>query len=159
MMRNGGWKTALLEGWTLNGNLSAASGTPLTAYVSGNLSNTGGLAAFGNSRAEATGLPVEGAQRVFFNPAAFTIPAAGEFGDAGRDTIPGSVPSFSELLVQPGVPLRRVSRQLQLRVNANNALNHVMITSIGTTVNAANYGLPTGASGTRTVSLLLRFNF
>jgi len=35
----------------------------------------------------------------------------------------------------------------------------VTITSIGTTVNAANYGLPTAASATRSVTLNTRFNF
>ena len=60
MMRNGGWKTAALAGWTLNGTFTAASGTPLTATVAGNLSNTGGVAALGSLRAEATGLPIAG---------------------------------------------------------------------------------------------------
>ena len=50
-------------------------------------------------------------------------------------------------------------RQLQFRLSATNALNHVVITSFGTTVNSATYGLPTAASATRTVQLLLRFNF
>jgi hypothetical protein len=38
-------------------------------------------------------------------------------------------------------------------------LNHVQITGFGTTVNSNNYGLATAASATRTVTLLLRFNF
>jgi hypothetical protein len=46
-----------------------------------------------------------------------------------------------------------------LRLAANNALNHVVVTNIGTTINASNYGLPTAASGTRNVTLTLRFNF
>ena len=159
MMRNGGWKTALLAGWTLNGNVSASSGTPLTAYVSGNLSNTGGLAAFGNSRAEATGLPVAGTNGVYFNTAAFTIPVAGQFGDAGRDTIPGLFQTSLNASLNRAFRFGDSRRQLQLRISANNVLNHVLVTSIGTTVNSATYGLPTAASATRTVSLLLRYNF
>ncbi len=159
MMRNGGWKTALLAGWTLNGNVSAASGTPLTAYVSGNLSNTGGLAAFGNSRAEATGLPVAGTDGAFFNTAAFTIPVAGQFGNAGRDTIPGLFQTSLNASLNRAFRFGDSRRQLQLRISANNVLNHVLVTNIGTTVNSATYGLPTGASATRSVSLLLRFNF
>ena len=43
MMRNGGWKTAALAGWTLSGTVSAVTGTPLTATMSAaTLSNTGG---------------------------------------------------------------------------------------------------------------------
>ena len=51
------------------------------------------------------------------------------------------------------------STQVTLRINANNAFNHVTITNIGTTVNSSTYGLPTGASATRTVNMTLRFNF
>ena len=50
-------------------------------------------------------------------------------------------------------------RQKQVRISATNVLNHVGITGWGTTVNAATYGLPTAASGTRTVQLMTRFNF
>ena len=46
-----------------------------------------------------------------------------------------------------------------MRLTANNVLNHVQITGFGTTVNSSTYGLPTAASGTRTVTLLLRFSF
>ena len=159
MMRNGGWKTAALAGWTLSGNLSVTSGTPLTAQVSGNVANTGGLAAFGNIRAEATGLPINAGVNSYFNLAAFTLPPAGQFGDAGRDTIPGLFQVALNSSLNRAFRFGESRRQLQLRISANNALNHVTITSIGTTVNAANYGLPTAASGTRTVSLLLRFNF
>jgi hypothetical protein len=50
-------------------------------------------------------------------------------------------------------------RQLQFRLSATNALNHEVITQINTTVNSTQYGLPTGASATRAVTLLLRFSF
>ena len=36
-------------------------------------------------------------------------------------------------------------RTLTFTITASNVLNHVTITSIGTTVNSANYGLPTAA--------------
>ncbi len=79
----------LLRGWNMNGNFNATTGTPLTAKVSGNLANTGGLAGGGSLRAEATGLPIEGPGDTYFNPLAFTTPLAGQFGNAGRNTIPG----------------------------------------------------------------------
>src|SRR5262249_18751696 len=77
----------LLQGWTLNGGFNATSGPRVTARVAGNLANTGGTAAFGTGRAEATGLPIGGSP--YFNLAAFTLPPAGQYGDAGRNTIPG----------------------------------------------------------------------
>lgn len=159
MMRNGGWKTAALAGWTLSGTFSATSGTPLTAYVAGNLSNTAGLAAFGTSRAEATGLPIEGGNNLYFNPAAFTTPPPGEFGDAGRDTIPGLFQLAVNSSLNRAFRFGDSRRQIQLRISATNALNHVTITSIGTTVNSQTYGLPAAASATRNVTVMLRYNF
>src|SRR5207253_6348820 len=89
MLRNGRRKTKALTGWTLSGTFTASSGTPLTARVAGNLSNIGGAAAFGTGRAEATGLPINGGSNPFFNLLAFTTPFAGQYGNAGRSTIPG----------------------------------------------------------------------
>jgi hypothetical protein len=159
MMRNGGWKTAALAGWTLNGNMTAASGAPLTARVSGNLSNTGGTGAFGGGRAEATGLSIDGGSNPYFNPLAFTTPPAGQYGNAGRDTIPGPFQFALNASLNRAFRFGESRRQLQLRLSANNALNHVAITSFGTTVNSSTFGLPTAASATRTVTLLLRFSF
>jgi hypothetical protein len=159
MMRNGGWKTAALAGWTMNGNLTAATGMPLTATVSGNLANTGGVSALGTLRAEATGLPVTGGNYPYFNELAFTTPPPGEYGNAGRGTITGPNQFSLNASLNRAFRFGETRRQLQLRLTANNVLNHVYISGFGTTVNSQTYGLPTAASATRTITLLLRFNF
>jgi hypothetical protein len=157
-MRNGGWKTTLLTGWALSGTFSASSGTPLTARLGGNLANTGGIAAFGNTRAQATGLPI-GLEGSFFNPLAFTTPIAGQYGNAGRNTIPGLFNMSVNSSLNRSFRFGDTRRSLQLRLSATNALNHVVIRNVGTTVNSATYGLPTAASDTRVVTLFLRFGF
>jgi trimeric autotransporter adhesin len=161
MLRNGGWKQHALAGWTINGTLTAASGTPQTATVSGNLSNIGGNAAFGSSRAEATGESIDtvAGGNPYFNLGAFTIPPAGFYGNAGRDTIINPFTFGLNMALNRAFRFGDTRRTLQFRLSATNALNHVDITSVGTTVNASNYGLPTAASATRTVTLLLRFSF
>ena len=159
MMRNGGWKTHALAGWTMNGTLTAATGTPLTALLGGNLSNTAGLANAGSTRAEATGLPVESSAYPYFNLLAFTTPAAGQFGNAGRDTITGPFQVGFNAALNRAFRFADSRRTLQFRLSATNALNHVYITGFGTTVNSTTYGLPTAAAATRTVQLLVRFSF
>ena len=159
ILRNGGWKTTALTGWTLSGSFAASSGTPLTAQVSGNLANTGGIAAFGTGRAQATGLGIHAGDSPYFNLLAFTTPFAGEYGNAGRDTIPGLFNMSLNASLNRSFRLGDDRRRLQLRLSASNALNHVVITNIGTTVNAATYGLASAASATSTVQLMLRVNF
>jgi hypothetical protein len=104
-------------------------------------------------------LPVTGGSDPYFNLLAFTLPPAGQFGDAGRDTIPGPFLVTTNAALNRAWRIGESRRQFQLRLSATNALNHVVITGFGTTVNSSTYGLPTSASATRVVTLLLRFNF
>jgi len=158
-MRSSGWKTQMLKNWNMQTTFTAATGTPLTAYVSGNLANTGGLAGGGNVRAEATGLPILASGYPYFNLAAFTTPPAGQLGNAGRNTIPGPFRTSLNSSMNRAFRFGESRRTLTFTINATNVLNHVAITSFGTTVNSATYGLPTAASATRTVSLAMRFAF
>ena len=148
----------LLRDWQLSGSITAQTGTPLTARVLGNtakLAQTGGI---GSGRAEATGLDLAAATG-FFNLAAFTAPPPGEFGDAGRNTIPG--PSLVSLNAAFGRSFQfgESRRRLELRLEGSNVLNHVNFTNINTVVNATNYGLPVSASSMRSVTAVLRFRF
>src|SRR5207248_7886007 len=139
--------------------LTTTSGTPLTPRLSGNLANPGGIAAFGNTRAQATGIPVDSGDYPYFNLLAFTTPIAGQYGNAGRNTIPGLFNMSVNASLNRSFRFGDTRRSLQLRLSATNALTHVVIRSIGTTVNSTTYGLPTAASDTRVVSLILRFSF
>jgi hypothetical protein len=159
LWRNGGWKTKAFTGWTLSGNFTANSGTPLTATVSGNLANTGGTAAFGSGRAEATGLPIYAPGYPYFNLGAFTTPPPGQYGNAGRDTIPGPLIIGLNSALNRAWRFGETRRQLQFRLSANNVMNHVQITGFGTVVNSATYGLPTAANATRSIVMNLRFGF
>jgi hypothetical protein len=152
-MRTGTMAT-LLRGWTIGGVLNATSGTPFTATVNGDTSGTGYT---GDARAQATGLPVT-AGSGFFNTAAFVVPAAGTFGDAGRDTIPG-IPHFT--LTASFFRSFRIDdkRRIEFRIDSTNPINHVSITGINTTVGSISYGLPTNAGAMRTVTATVRLRF
>ncbi len=149
-----GFVADLLRGWTIGGTLTATSGTPFTAIVTGDPSGTGFT---GTSRAQATGAPVTDGSG-FFNLAAFTVPETGTFGNAGRDTIPG-IPNFS--LTASFFRSFRIDdrRRIEFRIDSTNPINHVNITQINTTVGSVNYGLPVQAGPMRTVTATVRLRF
>ena len=148
----------LLKDWQLSGNLTAHTGTPLTARVLGNnsqLAQTGGI---GSERANSTGLPVTGGIGNFFNIDAFGVPAAGTYGNAGRNTIPG--PSLFSLNIAFARSFNLSERRrIEFRVETNNVLNNVNYTNLYTVVNATNYGLPSAAGGMRTMQAVVRLRF
>jgi carboxypeptidase family protein/TonB-dependent receptor-like protein len=150
------WK----RNWTLSGSGLIESGTPLTARIQGNQSNSAGTGIFGGGRAEATGLPVTDGSG-YFNPDAFTYPLPGELGDAGRNTIPG--PWSWSLNAAVGryftIGGEGSRKRLELRLETTNTLNHVNITNINTVFGSALYGLPIAAGAMRTADINIRFRF
>ena len=150
------WK----RNWTLSGSALLESGTPLTARILGNQSNVAGTGVVGSGRAEATGLPITDGSG-YFNLAAFTYPAPGELGDAGRNTIPGPWSwslntAFGRYFTIGGEGSRK---RIELRFETNNTLNHVNITNVNTVFGSALYGLPTTAGAMRTADINIRFRF
>jgi trimeric autotransporter adhesin len=153
-----GWHGKLVRNWTLSGSITAQSGSPYTATVLGNRSDAGGTGALGSSRAEATGLPVE-AGTGLFNLLAFMLPPSGQFGNAGRNTIPGPFSFTTNISLGRNFPLGEGRRSLDLRMDSTNALNIMNVTGVGTTVNASNFGLPLATGNMRRMQATLRFRF
>jgi hypothetical protein len=147
----------LLKDWQISGNFTAQTGNPLTARVLGNtqqLAQTGGI---GSGRASATGEPIDEGSG-FFNLAAFTVPVAGTYGDAGRNTIPGPrTISLNAALARSFTFAER--RRVEFRIETTNLLNQVNYSNLYTVVNAVNYGLPSAAGAMRTVQAVVRFRF
>jgi hypothetical protein len=112
----------------------------------------------GSGRAQATGLAIDSGTGPF-NLLAFTTAIPGTFGNAGRDTIPG--PSSFGLNLSFGRSFKVIDerKRIEFRVDSSNTLNHVNITGYYTTVNAVNYGLPSNAGGTRSLTATLRLRF
>ncbi len=154
-----GWKAKLLRDWTFMNTLTLRSGTPLTATAGGTRSVTGGTGVSGSVRADATGLPIDATSTSpYFNTAAFTQPAAGSWGDAGRNTIPG--PTTFSLNASLGRNFEVGERRnIELRMEATNLLNHVTITSFGTTVGSSIFGVANSAAAMRKMTASVRFRF
>jgi hypothetical protein len=155
---SGGWPGRLLRNWSLSGSVTAESGTPLTARVLDNETELGQTNGVGSERADATGLPVTSGSGLF-NLAAFTEPAAGQFGNAGRNTIPGPGLVALNLAFGRSFQFGDTRRRLEFRAEANNVLNEVSFTNVATVVGAPNYGFPTAASAMRALDIVMRFRF
>jgi trimeric autotransporter adhesin len=152
------WRARLLKDWSLSGSVTAQTGLPLTARVLGNLADTAGTGTVGSGRANASGLDLSDMEG-FFNLGAFTIPSAGQFGNAGRNTIPGPESFSVNMAAGRSFRLGENRRRLEFRVEANNIFNDVNFTSLNTVVNATDYGVPTTAGTMRSLDAVLRLRF
>lgn len=154
---NGVLMASLLRAWTVTGNIMLATGTPFTAQVIGNQFDPAGAGTTSTSRASATGLPVN-TENGYFNLHAFTLPAPGQTGNAGRNTIPGPGLFSMNLSLQRTIRMGE-RRQLQIRLDSTNITNHVNIASVNTMVNSLTYGRPSAAGGMRTLTCHFGFGF
>jgi hypothetical protein len=165
-LKNSGVLTTLLSRWSLSDITSFSSGLPYTAYVGGNASsNVTALTPFGGLRADATGLPVTlpSSQQTtlnYFNTAAFAVPGAGAFGNAGRNTIPGpkSV-NFNMGLDRLITISREKNITANLRLATSNTFNIVNYSGLSTTINSNTFGRVTGVGSMRTMTLSFRLRF
>ena len=164
-LNHGGALGKILGNWQISGRATLQSGTPFTVRVLGNASNNSGTGASFSERADATGLPVglPAAERTtisYFNTAAFALPAPGEFGDAGRNTIPG--PRRIVFNMSLG---RRVTFSQEkgirgdFRVEANNIFNTPSFSGLATVVNATDFGRVTSVREMRSLEFSLRLRF
>ena len=155
-----GLGAALLGGWMLNGNLTMSSGLPFTARVVGDVTDVA-RGVNGTLRADYTGLPITVSSPTiaqFFNTAAFVAPAAGTFGNAGRNTIRGPANANLNVSLMRNITLRG-TRGLSLRVQANNVLNRVEYAAIDTVVNSPTFGRVTSVRPMRSVQVIARVMF
>jgi len=164
-LNKGGTVARVFGNWQLSGITTIQSGNPYTAQILGNLSNRAGTAAISNLRADATGLPVElsRSQRTaedFFNLAAFSLPAAGEYGDAGRDTIPGpGFVNFNMSLDKMVTFSRERGIRGDFRVESDNIFNTPKFAGLSTVVNGQGFGRVTNVGAMRSVIFSLRLRF
>ena len=151
-----GWKGALFKEWTLSSQINRSSGLPLTPIYPSTVRSTG---VTGPVRPDRTSEDIYNAPAgLHLNPAAYVAPAAGHWGNAGRNSITG--PSQFTLSASLNRTFRTGDRtSLDLNVAANNMLNHVTFTSWNTTAGSVQFGRPTSANSMRTVQTTIRWRF
>jgi len=146
-----GWRGTLLKEWTFLSSINAATGLPLTPNFLAPVQGTGVTGAL---RPDYTGASVYNAPAGYFlNPAAYTAPLPGQWGNAGRDSITGPV-QFT-LNASVGRTFRLNDRlNADLRIDSTNPINHVTFPNWNTTLGPL-FGLPGPANAMR--SLITRF--
>jgi hypothetical protein len=151
-----GWKGALFKGWTVTSQLTAGSGLPVTPVY---LAAVPGTGFSGSIRANLIADPTSGAAFGYYlNPAAFTVPAAGQWGTAGRNSVRG--PSQFSLNAGLGRTFLLGERlSLDWRLDATNVLNRVTYSTINTLVGSSQFGLPTQANTMRKIQSSARLRF
>jgi hypothetical protein len=159
-LTNGGAMAALLGNWVFNGSAQLATGTPFTARTLANAQDVA-RGTNGTLRANYNGSPIslsDPTTMLFFNTSAFSVPLAGTFGDAGRNTIIGPGTSVMNLGLTRNVNLGQ-SRGLTVTLLANNVLNTVQYSGIDTVVNSPTFGQVISVRPMRTLLVTTRFRF
>jgi hypothetical protein len=157
--KGGLWST-ITDGFSLSGDFTFSSGP----YYTPSYQLTVQEAATGTTNSlrpnRNFGVPISGAGRIgdWFNAAAFTAPAAGEFGTASRNSIEGPGTTVVDASLSRTIPLGE-TRSFEARVTAANALNIVQYSGIDTTLNSPTFGQVKGAAGMRTLTVFARYRF
>ncbi len=183
-MNRSGVLDAVLGGWQLSTIFVFESGRPFTfvtgtANTTGSLSGGNGYQTYPNVVADPT-LSNQTVRNWFntcvvgtacANPA-FALPAAGTFGNSGRNTFRG--PGIEDVDFSIGknfaIPLPRETGDLQIRFDAVNGLNHpnydIPNAQVGNTASAGiisgltgNYNSNLNPFGSRRLQLGARFSF
>jgi len=154
----------VLGGWRLNSILSVRSGQAFTPAVNGDTANIGGtgpqLSNYARPNLVGNPIPAQQTANLWFNPAAFAIPA-GSFGSAGRNILRASGVWNVDFSVIKKTPLGKwEGKDVEIRLEAFNLFNHVNLGVPGTTVGQSNFGRVTSqVIAPRQLQLALKFNF
>jgi hypothetical protein len=151
-----GVKGALFKGWTITSQLNAGSGLPLTPIA---LTSVAGTGVVGTIRADLTSASTDAVPAGFYaNPAAYRVPAIGQWGTAGRNSIIGPAQFGMNAGLTRTFPWG--SRlNLDWRIDASNILNRVTYTGVNMIVGSQQFGLPNRANTMRKVQTSLRLRF
>jgi trimeric autotransporter adhesin len=151
-----GWRGKAYKEWTLLTNITVGTGMPESPSY---LAAVPGTGVTGSIRPSLTGAPIyasSGSQHL--NVAAYTAPATGQWGTAGRDSITGpgqfSLNCSLERTFRPTTKLN-----LTARIDTTNLLNHAVFTGWVTTVNSTLFGVPASVNAMRSLQATIRLRF
>jgi hypothetical protein len=146
--------------WQWSGSLGLATGNPFTVRVLGNFTDVA-RGTNGTLRASTTGesFTIDNPTVLqWFNTAAFTLPATGQFGNSGRNILIGPTTLVFNMSMSKNIQLKD-NMGFEIRADASNIFNTPQFTAIDTTVNSPTYGQVIGVGAQRRINLNLRYRF
>ena len=160
-LNKGGFMAAALDGFSISGNFTFASGSYFTPSYQ---STAAQIAAGGNYTLRPDRdftQPIHGAGTLstFFNPSAFTSPVSPDgYGTASRYSIEGPGQVLVSAALSRTVKLGDV-RSFEGRLQASNVFNTVQYNGIDTVLSSATFGRVTGAAQMRQIQFTGRYRF
>ncbi|HWB99158.1 MAG TPA: TonB-dependent receptor [Bryobacteraceae bacterium] len=155
------WKglaKTLGAGWQFIGVHSFNTGVPYTIHARTDYSNTGGDARPDAVAGVSTTPPGGRSRQEWFNPAAFTDPAPGQWGNVGRNTITSPGMISVDLSVFKNFTITERAR-VQFRSEFFNLPNHPNFRDLNTTYDSSNPGELSTAQASRQIQFALKLLF
>ncbi len=158
-LSKGGFWSKALDGFSLSGDFTFATGTYFTPHYVSTVAETatGSNNSLRPDRVFSQPIPGAGTVLDWFNKAAFVTPANG-FGTASRGSIEGPGILAVDASLSRTVPLGE-TRSFEARVTANNVFNTVQYSGIDTTLNSQTFGQVTSTAAMRRLTVLARYRF
>jgi hypothetical protein len=153
-LQKSAWLTrALIGGWQYSDITTVQSGFSLDPAIS---TSTRGLA----TRPNVTGQSIKGAKSVtaWFNPSAFTQPAAGRFGNAAPGSIQGPGTIIFDMSLYKTFHFTE-RHTVEFRSELFNTFNHTNFSAVSTSLGSGNYGQVTSAKDPRIAEFALKYRF
>jgi hypothetical protein len=152
----------ILEGFSISGTFTFATGTPLTPNYQGAIADVarGTAGTLRPDRDFSQSITAGGgSKQMWFNTAAFKMPA-GPFGTASRNSIPGPGTVSNSMSLSKTVSLHD-TQSIEFRATANNVFNTVQYSGVGTSLDTPQFGQVTSVpvNSMRSFQFTARFRF
>jgi hypothetical protein len=155
----------ILEGFSISGSYTFATGTPLTPYYPAAASDVSrGVAGILRPNYVPGISPTAGGgtRDKWFNVDAFTQPTPDAFGNAfgnvSRNSITGPGTVQNNMSLSKTMQLGD-TRSMEIRATANNVFNTVQYSGVGTSLNSPTAGQVTSVAAMRSFNFTARFRF
>jgi hypothetical protein len=161
-LTTGGFASKALEGLSISGTFTFATGTPLSPTYQASQSEVDTFTEGSERPNRNPGVSLTagaGSLKEWFNKGAFssTAPTNG-IGNASRNSIPGPGTISNAMSLSKTAQLGD-TRSLEVRATANNVFNTVQYSGVDTNAASPTFSEVTSAAGMRSFTFLARFRF